>query len=372
MYYLLETQSKLYNGLQRFWRHARILQCLLPLTLPVVLTFGLMRDLWQFFPLVIFLIIPLLDRLTNCKKNRLDHSSPRVRRGSAKGFAIVLYVYIVLHFTLLGLGYIGAEAQGWLSLLWLSLSVGLVTGAVGVTVAHELGHRRSRLDRILSGLLMVSVSYLHFLVEHNRGHHRRVATPEDPATARFGETLYQFLPRTLVGSYRSAWNLEIQRLKSLGHPTALHKNLVFWSTLLPVFIFFASLLAFGAKPAVFFAAQSITAILLLETVNYIEHYGLQRTKNPYGNYERVGPQHSWSSNRRVANVFLFNLLMHAHHHIQGGKKYQELQCLAGSPELPCGYAELIVTAWIPPLWKRRIHPVLATQTASYWGREIKT
>ncbi len=329
----------------------------LPLTLPLLLIVAMLSERWYVFPMVVFVVIPVLDRL-------IGHQSVQgqsIKRPSkTTSYSVVLYTYVVLHFAFITLGLIQSQGLIWVDLFWLSLSVGLVSGAIGVTVAHELGHRRSKANRFVAALLLTSVSYLHFLVEHNRGHHRRVATPADPATARLGESLYEFLPRTLFGSLVSAWDLERGRLEAAKQPVLSRKNLVVWAMLLPPVVVFGLLITLGPKTASFFVIQSAVAILLLETVNYIEHYGLVRRQNADGKFERVGPAHAWSSDRRVANLFLFNLLQHAHHHMDAGRAYQELIGVKGSPQLPAGYAELILTAWLPPLWRRRIHPRLPT------------
>ncbi|MEM7282213.1 MAG: alkane 1-monooxygenase [Pseudomonadota bacterium] len=332
----------------------------LPLTLPLLLIIGVLSQQWRLFPLIVFVVIPLLDRLIDSRNSNAGQQSVQVP-SITTSYSTVLYTYVALHFSLMSLGLIQSQSLAWLDLFWLSLSVGLVSGAIGITVAHELGHRHSKGNRFLAGLLLTSVSYLHFLVEHNRGHHRRVATPADPATARLGETLYQFLPRTLFGSLVSAWDLECRRLKARKLPVLSRKNLVIWAVVLPPVVVFALLITLGPKAAAFFVIQSAIAILLLETVNYIEHYGLLRRQNSNGTYERVGPAHAWSSDRKVANLFLFNLLQHAHHHMDAGRVYQELDGVKGSPQLPAGYAELILTAWFPPLWRRRIHPRLPIQ-----------
>ena len=345
------------------------MQTFLPLTLPSLLLLGICFQQWRMFPLGVFVVIPLLDRLIGNRDNGGGRQPPR-DVDVAIHYSGVLYIYVGLHFTLIALGLAYSNSLVWRDLLWLSLSVGLVSGAIGVTVAHELGHRRWKVHRFLAGLLLTSVSYLHFLVEHNRGHHVRVATPLDPATARLGESVYQFLPRTLVGSLKSAWRLECRRLKARRQSGLSLNNLIVWAVVLPIMIVSFLLMTLGPAAAVFFMVQSIIAILLLETVNYIEHYGLTRQQNPDGRFERVGPAHAWSSDRRIANLFLFNLLLHAHHHLDARRGYQELKVLKGSPRLPAGYAELILTAWVPPLWRRRIHPRLPKGTKNCSAIEI--
>lgn len=188
--------------------------------------------------------------------------------------------------------------------------------AEGINCSHELLHRRSMVERFLGKLLLTSVLYGHFVIEHTRGHHANVATPDDPATMRFGESIYHFLPRTIVGGYRSAWRLEKARLARSGLAVlSVHNEMVLYALAQVAFCvsFYAM---FGTKGLLLFFFQSAVAVLLLEQINAIEHYGLLRRRLPSGEYERVGPKHSWDAPHRVSSYLLFKLQVHADHHLR--------------------------------------------------------
>ncbi len=235
--------------------------------------------------------------------------------------------------------------------LLLGLAVGGITGSQGITYAHELGHSRSRLDRFLGWLLMASVNYAHFMVEHYRGHHPRAATFDDPASARRGESLWRFLPRTLAGSLRSAWRLEAQQLRPLRR--GWQSSPLLWATVAQVLWLVTLLTWLGPLALVFWLMQSLYAVFLLETVNYIEHYGLQR-KAAGTRPEPFGVMHAWNADHLLTNSLLANLQRHSDHHMHAWKPYAELQPLPG-PQLPTGYAGCLFLATVPPLWFAAMH-----------------
>jgi alkane 1-monooxygenase len=307
--------------------------------------------------LVTFLVIPVLDWIAGRDESNAAPAQA-ARLGQSQFFRAILYLYAPIHLGLIAWGAWVvthgdlAPAQN----LGLMLSVGIVTGAQGITIAHELGHKHSAPDRWLARVLLVTVSYGHFTIEHNRGHHLRVATPEDPATARYGEGFWRFLPRTVIGSYRSAWELERERLQRLGLPVASWRNQMLWSGALPIIIGGALGVTLGPLATVFFFAQSAMAITLLEIVNYVEHYGLTRTRLADGRYERVDVRHSWDADNLLTNCFLIHLQRHADHHTHPARPYQALRHLDASPKLPAGYAGMIPLAVIPPLWFAVMNP----------------
>ena len=239
---------------------------------------------------------------------------------------------------------------GMAQALGLLLSIGLVSGGQGITIAHELGHRRSRADRALAQALLITVGYGHFHIEHNRGHHARVATQDDPATARRGESFYRFWCRALPGGWRSAWALECVRLARQGLPRWCAHNMMLWYAALPLAMAAAFGLAFGALGVLFFAGQALIAVSLLEAVNYVEHYGLQRRRGSDGRLEPVTHHHSWNAAERVSNAWLFNLQRHADHHAHPALPYAALRHHDDSPQLPTGYAGMLWLALMPPLW----------------------
>ena len=232
----------------------------------------------------------------------------------------------------------------------LALSVGTVTGGIGITVAHELGHRAARLDRVLARVLLVSVGYGHFYVEHNRGHHVRVATAADPASAPRGMNVYRFLLRSIGGSFVHAWRLEAMRLARLGRPALHPSNWVLTGSLLWLALLALAAFAGGLAVAGFLAGQALWAVALLEIVNYIEHYGLRRRRLPNGRPEPVRPEHSWNADFVVSNWLLFNLQLHSDHHAHVERPFETLRTVPQAPQLPAGYPTMVLIALVPPLW----------------------
>ena len=233
-----------------------------------------------------------------------------------------------------------------------------VVGGIGINTAHELGHKRASSERWLSRVALAQSGYGHFFIEHNRGHHVRVATPEDPASARLGESFWAFLPRTVSGSLRSAWGLESVRLDRLGKSHwSLHNDVLSaWAMTIGLFAVLA--IAFGPVVLPYLLLQAVLGFSLLEVVNYLEHYGLRRQKKEDGRYERCLPEHSWNNNNVASNVLLYHLQRHSDHHANPTRRYQALRHVKEAPQLPTGYAGMIVLAWFPPLWRRVMDPRL--------------
>jgi len=246
-------------------------------------------------------------------------------------------LYIVLQ--LVVTGWVAVRIAGGASLfeaVGLTLSNGLTTGVFGLVAAHEMIHDRDRSDRALGLMLLASVLYMHFSVSHVRGHHRDAATSADPTTARLGETVYAFIIRSVVGQFRQAW----QRAP---------KRMALYLAIELVVVLAVGLASFAALA--FVIANALLAILLLETFNYVAHYGLRRREG-----EPLGEQHSWNSSNRMNNAALFNMGRHSDHHRDGSRHFQNLRPIAGAPELPSGYAAAMLTALVPPLWRRAMDP----------------
>jgi len=230
-------------------------------------------------------------------------------------------------------------------------AMGICCGVIGINLGHELGHRFTKFERFLAKSLLLTSMYMHFIIEHNRGHHNRVATDEDPATARRGEILYFFWIRSIIFGYISAWKLEMERLKKMEIPFFSLKNEMIQFVLIQGSFAGLICILFGLKGMVFFLLSALIGGLLLETVNYIEHYGLQRIKNKVTNtYEKVFPTHSWNSNHKIGRIYLFELTRHSDHHYVASRKYQILRHFDESPQMPFGYPSMMVIATIPPLW----------------------
>lgn len=278
------------------------------------------------------------------------------------------YLYLPLQYlSLIGGAWLavrgGLTAFEWVGLV---MSIGIVNG-VAINTAHELGHKREALERWLSKVALAPTGYGHFYVEHNRGHHVRVATPEDPASARLGESFWAFWPRTVAGSLRSAWELERARLRRDGKPFWSLRNDLLNAWLMTAVLFGALLLWLGPAVLPYLLLQAVFGFSLLEVVNYVEHYGLQRQKDANGRYERCQPQHSWNSNHIVGNVLLYHLQRHSDHHANPTRRYQALRHFEASPQLPSGYASMIVIAYFPPLWRR----LMDDRVVRHYGGDVR-
>ncbi|WP_101759283.1 alkane 1-monooxygenase [Oceanicoccus sp. KOV_DT_Chl] len=307
---------------------------------------------WWLSVIYATLLIPLLDFLLG--ENSINPSD-EVNASLVNDvfYQRIVYCYPLLQWLALGFGvWVAASAllHGWDWLAW-ALTFGAING-YGINAAHELGHKRGKLGQWLAKITLMPSFYGHFLVEHNRGHHVKVATPEDPASAKLGESFWRFLPRTIFGSLRSAWQLEKQKLnrqqRSVWHWR--NENLQGWAGSLLIL-----LLALGVGgwwTALWFLAQAWQAISLLEVINYIEHYGLKRQRLDNGRYEKCSPLHSWNSNTVYSNITLFQLQRHSDHHANPTRPYQLLRHFDQSPQLPSGYAAMILLAYIPALWFR--------------------
>ena len=310
--------------------------------------------------LFIFLIIPIADALVGTdKSNYPDSQKSSVGDDAFYRWITFLWVPVQFAFLFWTVAKISMLTDfTTLEFAGLLIGSGLTTGGIGITVAHELGHKSSKSEQFLSQALLMSVFYMHFFIEHNRGHHVHVATPEDPATARKGENFYQFFFRTTIMGWLHALAIENESLKRKNFSPFSVKNRMIWYTVLPVG-FLGLLILFGKwiNPDVgyqliilFFAGQCLIAIALLELVNYVEHYGITRNKLSDGRYERVNPLHSWNTSFLISNFFLFQLQRHSDHHTYASKRYQVLDHFDESPQLPFGYPTMVLMALLPPLW----------------------
>ena len=306
--------------------------------------------------IVAFGALPLADWVVGPDR-RNPTPADEARWACHRNGSTALYAYVPVQIGLIAWGaavYAGGELSTTQS-LGLMISVGVVTGGQGITIAHELGHRRSAVDRLLAKLLLTTVCYGHFYIEHNRGHHARVATPDDPATARLGESLYRFILRAVAGSLVSAWRLEAMRLRRRDEACFSRHNQMLWFIAVPALLALALGLALGLQAALFFGGQAVVAFSLLEAINYVEHYGLVRGVAG-GTLERVTPRHSWNSSQRLSNACLINLQRHADHHAEPMRPYPLLRHHEDSPQLPTGYPGMVLMALLPPLWFHVMNP----------------
>ncbi|TNE56338.1 MAG: alkane 1-monooxygenase [Bacteroidetes bacterium] len=324
---------------------------LLPLSAILALYY---REGWAWATVILgFGIIPLFElwmpRSTANIPPEEEDSRSRLRF-----FDLLLYLNLPLLYLIVFWYFQVVRNQILTSAEWagLTFGTGIIVGALGINVAHELGHRNSRFEQAMSKWMLLTALYQHFFIEHNRGHHKNVATDRDPASARRGELLQWFWLRSITGGWRNAWQLERDRLEKAGKPVfSLHNEMLrfqFWQAGWLIGI----ALVFGLKGLLGALCIAGVGILLLETINYVEHYGLRRRVLPSGRPEPVTPAHSWNSNHEMGRIFLYELTRHSDHHYKATRKFQILRHLDESPQLPFGYPTSIILALIPPVWFR--------------------
>jgi alkane 1-monooxygenase len=350
-------------------RYAWLLGLAVPM-LPLV-AWGLVEAtglglLWWFGPMFVFGFMPLLDTIVGTDPSNPPESvvkwleQDRYYRWCTFLFIPLQYVSLVFACVM--------WASGSLSMLesvGLAFTVGSVNG-IAIANAHELGHKRERHERWLAKIALAPTWYGHFFIEHNRGHHVRVSTPEDPASSRLGENFYEFLPRTILGSLRSAWELEKVRFDRMERSPWSISNDILNAWLMSLVLWVVLVVAFGPVILPYLVIQALFGFSLLEVVNYVEHYGLLRQKREDGRYVRTEPEHSWNSNIVASNVFLYHLQRHSDHHAHPLRRYQALRHHDEAPELPAGYATMIVAAYLPPVWKR----VMDHRVVAHYGGDV--
>lgn len=310
-------------------------------------------------PIHAFITVPLLELLLPHRPDNLNADEEAVAKGDPL-FDALLYAIVPLHWGILILFLFQVQEPGltWWETAGRVFGMGILCGIYGINVAHELGHRSTRWERDMARALLLTSLYMHFIIEHNRGHHKRVATPDDPASARFGEWIYAFWARSIVFSLISAWRLETDRLRKAGrHPLSWRNEMtqaMIWQAGLVALI----ALVFNPFTAMCFIVSAIIGMLLLETVNYIEHYGLRRKHDANGRYRRVEHVHSWNSDHLLGRLTLFELTRHSDHHWRASKKYQTLNSVDEAPQLPTGYPGTMLLSLVPPLFFAVMNPRL--------------
>ena len=307
---------------------------------------------WWSVPVFIYFVLPIIDHLIG-EDFENPHDSQVKQLEADRFYRWCTYLFLPAQY---GMFIWGCWAFTVLDLklyeqIGLIISIGGING-LGINAAHELGHKKPTIERWLSKIILAPVCYGHFYVEHNRGHHRNVATPEDPASSRLGESFFAFWPRTVIGSLRSAWRLEAERLQRRNETTISLQNHNIQALLITVALWGGLIITFGPALIIFLVIQAVYGFSLLEVVNYIEHYGLKRQKDESGKYVRVQPEHSWNSNHIATNIMLYHLQRHADHHANPTRRFQALRHFENAPQLPGGYATMIPLALIPPLWFR--------------------
>ncbi|MDB4588770.1 alkane 1-monooxygenase [Flavobacteriaceae bacterium] len=329
------------------------LKYLFALTIPLSAFIGLyVKGGWLFLtPVYAFVFIPIIEHLMPVSSKNLSEET-KEKRAVNRFFDWMLYANAPIVFGLLiwGFNVVSTVNLSTIELTGLVISIGMVLTTNGINVAHELGHRQESIERFLSKALLLPCLYMHFYIEHNHNHHLNAATKEDPATARYGQTLYSFWITSTVRQYFGAWKVQMKLLKNNNRSFFSLYNDVFWYVIIQFAYLLCVYLIFGALGLGLAIATGVVSFLFLETVNYIEHYGLLRLKNASGRYERVQKIHSWNSNHVIGRIILYELTRHSDHHYKSSKKYQVLESHEESPILPYGYPTSMVLAMIPPLW----------------------
>ncbi len=321
---------------------------------------------WWIGPIIVLIVIPVLDWAIGVDgTNPRDEDYELLSNDRYYRWCTYLMLPVLLIGLVIASRMWAGDELSVVDKLGLAATLGFVSG-IGINAAHELGHRVERSERWLAKIALAQSGYGHFFVEHNRGHHVRVATPEDPASGRLGESLWEFLPRSVSGSFRSALVLERERLARKGKGWWSVHNHILQAWSMTLVLFGALVAAFGYQVLPWLLLQAVIGIGLLETVNYVEHYGLLRARRPNGTYARCSPRDSWNSDHLVTNIFLFHLQRHSDHHANPGRRYQTLRSSDQAPQLPAGYAAMIVIAAIPPLWRR----VMDGRVLAHYGGDL--
>jgi alkane 1-monooxygenase len=322
-------------------------------SVPIIGMLGIhYQGVWAWSALVYaFVMIPIAEIILPV--NTDNYSEEEIEnRLENKIFDLLLYlnVPIVYGSLLYSLYLVSTTALSNMEIAGTILSLGVILGANGINVAHELGHRKTMFEKILGKMLLIPSHYTHFFIEHNHGHHLHVSTPNDPSTAKYNQSLYAFWIQTVVGTYREAWKIQLKLNKLENRKIYSIKSDMFWFTIIQISYLVLIYNFFGTKAAIVAFFSGIIGFLLLETINYIEHYGLKRNQLESGRYERVSEKHSWNSNHVLGRIVLYELTRHSDHHYKSQKEYQILEYHDVSPQMPYGYPTSMVISFFPPLW----------------------
>ncbi len=352
VYSALDSQGKRaeYRDRKRLWWSLSVVYPLLPfvgmaahaasgseiaLSLPLIISYGLM---------------PLLDFfIGEDENNPPEEVVPQLE--ADRYYRWLTWATVPLHFVaLIGCAWwVGTHNLSWWAILMMAYIAGTDSG-LGINTGHELGHKYTAIEQWLARLVLAVPAYGHFTVEHGRGHHRHVSTPEDHASARMGESIYRFALRELPGGMRRAWRLEAERLEKEGRSTWSVHNTMLQSYAVSVVLQLGLIVAFGWVMLPFLAVHNLIAWWQLTSANYVEHYGLLRQRLPDGRYESPQPHHSWNTNHLVTNLVLFHLQRHSDHHAYPSRRYQSLRHFSDLPQLPSGYFGMFPLSYVPPLW----------------------
>lgn len=347
-----------YTDKKRYLWMSSLFMPLFPM-LGIVLYFAWGSQWLLAIPLIfVYLVIPLLDyALGSDTNNPPEEIVPQLEED--RYYRLLTWFTVPMHFiVLIAIAwFVGTHDLTVWSIIALAITAGSYSG-LGINTAHELGHKKPALERLLAKIVLAVPAYGHFCIEHNRGHHKDVATPEDPASARMGESIYKFMLREIPGAFRRGWAVETERLQRLGKgPWSVHNDIL-QSFAISIVLQGGLVIAFGWVMIPFLALHNVWAWYQLTSANYIEHYGLLRQREADGRYERCQPHHSWNANYIFSNIVLFHLERHSDHHANPTRRYQSLRNFKDIPELPNGYYGMYLLAYIPWLWYRVMDPRL--------------
>lgn len=329
------------------------LKYLLAYSGPLLMFLGIKWGGWWSYAFIVeaFVLLPFLELFLPTSVENTPEEQEETRSNLFFfDFLLYLHLPIILGLVWFYFSTISTAALATYELVGLTIGMGIMLGTFGINIAHELGHRTKWYDVLMARLLLLPNLYMHFTTEHNLGHHKNVATPKDPSSARFGEMIYTFLFRSVFGVYREAWKLENRRLAREGLSTFHWSNQMIWFQVIQLAYLILVGWIFGWQIIPFAIIIGIGGIFMLESVNYIEHYGLRRKQLKSGRYEPVQPYHSWNSEHAMGRIFLFELTRHSDHHFKASRKYQILRHFDEAPQLPTGYPGSVLLALVPPLW----------------------
>jgi alkane 1-monooxygenase len=303
-----------------------------------------------------FFLIPFVELFIKADPKNLDEVEEALAKKN-KAYDLILYAAVIMKYYSLWVFFnsLKQEQLSTIDIIGRVLSMGLLCAAFGINVAHELGHRVNKMEQTFAKMLLLTSLYMHFFIEHNKGHHKHVATPHDPSTAKYNQSVYAFWPQTLIGTYLSAWKIANDEVGKKGKRWYSLQNEMLLFQIIQLLFVFAIYYFFGAISALLFIVAAFMGGLLLETVNYIEHYGLSRNTTSEEQYERVQPHHSWNSNHIIGRLMLFELSRHSDHHYLASRKYQILRSFDNAPQMPTGYPGMILLSLFPPLWFKIMH-----------------
>jgi alkane 1-monooxygenase len=307
-----------------------------------------------------WIIIPFLELFIEPDASNLNIAEEELARND-KLYDWILYCIVLLQVPVLFLFIYSMQddSLSWVDKLGRIGTMGMLCGTFGINVGHELGHRVNRFEQFLAKISLMTSMYMHFFIEHNKGHHKNVATPEDPSSARYGESVYSFWFRTIFYSYKSAWEIANRDMQKQSRSKLNLRNEMLQAHIIQMAFLLMIYVLFGLEILGYYLLAAVMGILLLETVNYIEHYGLSRKKFEDGRYERPLPAHSWNSNHVIGRLMLFELSRHSDHHYFASRKYQTLRHHEDAPQLPTGYPGMMLLSLVPPAWfhvmNKRVH-----------------